>query len=107
MEVEAETVLVGQPNEEYLPGFLRAALGAMIQSVGYADPRVLLVQTPDAVRSLAFNLGPYTPEHEGRVREVVRRIQWCLPRGYSMIYGHDESFPFVNAARLALSAESS
>ncbi|HEY2364861.1 MAG TPA: hypothetical protein VGH87_00700 [Polyangiaceae bacterium] len=81
-------VMVGTPNEEMLPPWARGVLASFLAQVGEVkEPSVLVMVRPSesSARNLVFNIHPEdfsSPDEFGR---VLRRLQWFLPRGRSVI----------------------
>jgi hypothetical protein len=80
--------MVGAPNDEILPPWSRRVLASFIEQVGgVKEPKVLVMVRPSEspTRNLVFNVHPEdfaSPDEFGR---VLRRLQWFLPRGRSVI----------------------
>jgi hypothetical protein len=81
-------VMVGAPNDEMLPPWARRVLSSFLAQVGgVKEPSVLVMVRPSEspARNLVFNIHPEdfgSPDEFGR---VLRRLQWFLPRGRSVI----------------------
>ena len=101
---QGEMVEAGAPNIEFLPVFVRTALGEYLRAQGVARPRALLLLRPNGDRALAFNLIPgeapnfiSTPEARGM---TLQRALWYLPPGYRVFGGSETTAEEIGAELL-------
>lgn len=82
---QGDQVLVGQPTEAYLPGYVRKILKQFLMDQGVLAPKIAVIQNKDQTQSdLAFSLeslgGPTADEHAG----IAEALAWFLPAHYSV-----------------------
>lgn len=91
---QGDNLLVGQPSENILPGFLRQQLSEYLQYAGIKNPKVMLIarnyEDENLVsQDLVFNLTPKQFRNKKEYNEVMSAIEWFLPKHYSFL-GVDE-----------------
>jgi len=89
-----EEILVGQPSETILPGYLRRQVREFLQYSGVKNPKIMLIarnytDEEHASQDLVFNIMPTQFVSESDFNTVMSTIQWFLPKHYSF-FGVDE-----------------
>ena len=80
-----DQVLVGQPTEAYLPGYVRKIIKQFLFDQGVLAPKIAVLQNSEQTQiDLAFSLEslghPASDEHAG----IAEAIAWFLPAHYSV-----------------------
>lgn len=91
---QGENLLVGQPSEDILPVFLRQQLSEYLKYAGTKNPKVMLIarnyEDEELVsQDLVFNITPEQFRNKKEYNEVMKAIEWFLPKHYSFL-GVDE-----------------
>ncbi len=83
--VQDDRIFIAEPNENYLPSYLRAILLAFFKDQKVLKPRITLMSTDKKVYDMAFSLeslgSPPVQEHAG----ISEAIAWFLPAHYGIV----------------------
>lgn len=83
--VDESKIFVAEPNETYLPLYLRAILLAFFRDQKVLKPRLALLSTDKKVYDMAFSIeslgAPPIKEHAG----ISEAIAWFLPAHYGIV----------------------
>lgn len=85
---KAETVMIAQPSEDYLPRGTRRALKLFLQSKGIKRPMIMMLSSSEEgklVRKLAFNIHPENYPDVTKLDYLMQQVGWFLPRHYIII----------------------
>lgn len=81
-------VLIAQPNQDFLPDYVRSAIAKVLRSsFGIAEPQVFLLSEDSLSPStnLVFNIFNEDFDDENRYDFVKMFLAWSLPRDYGMV----------------------
>ncbi len=91
---EPEEVMLGNPSDEALPGYVRRVIHQHFKRMGLEQPAVLLMHRPSVPESnLVFNVFPEMFASEEDFRVALGSVSWFLPRHYSVLGVSGETFP--------------
>ena len=83
--VQDDKIFIAEPNENYLPKYLRSILLAFFKDQKVLKPRLTLMSTDKKVYDMAFSLeslgSPPPQEHAG----ISEAIAWFLPAHYGIV----------------------
>ncbi|MDR3612294.1 MAG: hypothetical protein P4L53_01935 [Candidatus Obscuribacterales bacterium] len=86
---EARDILVGQPNEDYLPTISLKALGDFMRKrLGHPDPKICLILDTQLKpsKNLAVNVGIDDVGGDPKqLQSIFGVISWFLPRNYGLM----------------------
>lgn len=87
-------LIIGPPSDKYLPPYVRAVLKEFLLAQGIAQPRVLVISTPD-FREVDLvisvdSLGQLPPSEH---RTLAEMLAWFLPQHYTLVLGHEAGLP--------------
>ncbi len=95
--VQGNQIFVAEPNENYLPPYLRSILLAFFRDQKISKPRLTLLSSDKKVYDMAFSIeslgSPPAQEHAG----ISEAIAWFLPAHYGIVLVSEKRISgFVN-----------
>lgn len=90
---EQSKVFYGEPNQQFLPVYVRKILKEFFRDQGLLDVKTILLSDDGKNYDLCFSLeslgNPPTKEHSG----IAEAISWFLPPHYPIILISDKNLP--------------
>ena len=81
-------VMIGQPSEEFLPGYARKVLRNYLQRMmAISEPGVFLLSRPGGTpaQELVFSVFPENFETPDTFQGAMKALRWFLPRHYGVV----------------------
>lgn len=88
-----EELLVGEPSEHYLPGYVRNVLVEFFKDQGVEGPRVLMISKDGQHYDLCISLESIGKPEKGEHKNISEAIGWFLPQHYSIVLISEKGLP--------------
>jgi len=89
-----EKVIHGPPSEEYLPTYVRTVLREFLTAQGFAQPRVLVVSSPDFEKvDLILSADSLPGLAKADHPKMAEMLAWFLPLQHSLVLAEENGLP--------------
>ncbi|HMN68846.1 MAG TPA: hypothetical protein PKC28_09945 [Bdellovibrionales bacterium] len=87
VEIDGQKMLIGEPTQKYLPGYVREVLKNFLRAQGFPNPKIVAISSPDfQTVDLVFSAESLGGIPQAQHRVLAEAVGWFLPLHYSLLF---------------------